>query len=172
MNPATIGYNTEHVKPDEAPKKWSDLLHSRWKGQMTMDREESEWFANMLDVKGFRAPIEWVRADPVVAYHYTASVAAKGPHPNAARLFVDFLLSRKGQELIVKTKRVPVRNGVEPNPPHLVKGVRLLPSKTALAKDFKKHFAEYRRVFKVPERGPGLLRSRTVETLQHMWIVI
>ncbi|OGP23056.1 MAG: hypothetical protein A2038_02170 [Deltaproteobacteria bacterium GWA2_57_13] len=200
MNPATFGYNTKLVPASQAPKDWNDLLDPKWKGQMIMDREESEWFANMLKFMGrekglqfmqrlatqnltFRAghtllaqlvaagefkigvvlytprlelmkaagaPLEWVRANPVIAYHYTIGVAAKAPHPNAARLFVDFFLSKEGQELIAKIGRVPVRTDVRPNPPHLVEGVNMVPSDTALAeKDFQAYFHEYRKVFNV-----------------------
>jgi iron(III) transport system substrate-binding protein len=199
MNPATIGYNTKLVPRAEAPKDWSDLLDPKWKGQMVMDREETEWFANMLKFTGrekglqymrrlatqgltFRAghslmaqlvaagefklgvvlytprmevmkksgaPIEWVRANPVIAYHYVVGVAAHAPHPNAARLFVDFLLSREGQELLVKTARVPVRSDVKAEPPTLVEGVNMMASDISLAKDYKKYYDEYRKVFKV-----------------------
>ncbi|MEE8177132.1 MAG: extracellular solute-binding protein, partial [Acidobacteriota bacterium] len=201
MNPATFGFNTELVSPAEAPKNWADLLHPRWKGQMIMDREESEWYANMLKVMGaekgrefmkklaaqeivFRrghtlqaqlvaagefkigvvlytprmekmkkqgAPIDWGRADPVIAYHYSLGVAAQAPHPKAARLFVDFFLSKEGQELLVGVGRIPVRSGVKPKPAYLVDGVKLVPSDAALAKkDFKKYYDEYREVFNVP----------------------
>lgn len=200
MNPATMGYNTDLVPKDQAPKNWSDLLHPRWKGQMVLDREESEWFANMLKLMGrekgldymkklaaqditYRAghtlmaqlvaagefkvgivlysyrvermksggaPIDWVRAKPIVAYHYPVGVAAKAPHPNAAKLFVDFVLSKEGQEVLVKRGRVPVRKGVKPKPAYLVEGVDLVPSDTLLAKEFGKYFKEYRKVFKVP----------------------
>lgn len=200
MNPATFGYNTRLVSAAEAPKKWADLLHPRWKGQMIMDREESEWYANMLKVMGpekgrqfmkklaaqdivYRAghtlhaqlvaagefkigvvmytprmelmksqgaPIEWGRADPVIAYHYSLGVAARAPHPNAARLFVDFFLSKEGQQLLVDVRRVPVRSDVKPKPAYLVEGVNLVPSDPALAeKDFKTYFDEYRDIFKV-----------------------
>jgi iron(III) transport system substrate-binding protein len=30
----TIAYNADHVKPEEAPKTWEDLLDPKWKGKM------------------------------------------------------------------------------------------------------------------------------------------
>ena len=30
----TIAYNADHVKPEEAPKSWEDLLNPKWKGKM------------------------------------------------------------------------------------------------------------------------------------------
>jgi len=32
----TITYNAELIKPEDAPKKWEDLLDPKWKGKMTM----------------------------------------------------------------------------------------------------------------------------------------
>ncbi len=198
QNPATIAFNTRLVSPSESPKDWPDLLDPKWKGQIIMDREESEWYANMLAVMGqdagrqfmkrlaaqniiFRsghtlvaqliaagehklgavvyiprtelmkasgAPLEWVRAKPVISYHYSLGIAAKAPNPNAARLFVDYFLSKEGQEMIVKLGRVPVRSDVKPNPPHLLDGVNLVPSDADIAdKDFQKYFDEYRKIF-------------------------
>jgi iron(III) transport system substrate-binding protein len=34
---------------------------------------------------------------------WTAGILKRAPHPNAARLFLDFLLSREGQALYVQT---------------------------------------------------------------------
>jgi iron(III) transport system substrate-binding protein len=200
QNPATFGYNTRLVSLSEAPKDWPDLLDPKWKGQMIMDREESEWYANMIAVMGqekgrqfmkrlagqnivFRAGhtllaqlvaagehkigvvlysprielmkaagagIEWARAKPVIAYHYSMGVAANAPNPNSARLFVDYFLSKEGQEMVAKLGRVPVRSDVRANPPYLVEGVSLVPSDPAIAeKDFQKYFEEYRKTFNV-----------------------
>jgi iron(III) transport system substrate-binding protein len=33
---SSIAYNADHVKPEEAPKTWEDLLHPKWKGRMVM----------------------------------------------------------------------------------------------------------------------------------------
>jgi iron(III) transport system substrate-binding protein len=56
------------------------------------------------------APVEWVRTlDPVVTSPSQVGISAKAPHPAAARLFVDFLLSREGQAVIQSRGRVPAR---------------------------------------------------------------
>jgi ABC-type Fe3+ transport system substrate-binding protein len=38
---------------------------------------------------------------------------------------VDFLLSKQGQKVFRSIQRIPARNGVDPDPPHLVKGVKM-----------------------------------------------
>jgi len=56
------------------------------------------------------APVEWVRTlDPVVTSPSQVGISAKAPHPAAARLFVDFLLSREAQAVIQSRGRVPAR---------------------------------------------------------------
>jgi iron(III) transport system substrate-binding protein len=31
-----MAFNADHIKPEDAPKKWEDLLDPKWKGKMTM----------------------------------------------------------------------------------------------------------------------------------------
>jgi len=51
-NLIVTAYNTKRVKRDELPKRYEDLLHSRWKGRMVLDQNEDRWFANMLYLLG------------------------------------------------------------------------------------------------------------------------
>lgn len=39
--PTVIAYNTKLVKAEESPKDYPDLLHARWKGEMSIDTEPS-----------------------------------------------------------------------------------------------------------------------------------
>jgi len=56
------------------------------------------------------APVEWVRTlDPIVTSPSQVAISAKAPHPAAARLLVDFLLSKEGQRVIESRGRVPAR---------------------------------------------------------------
>ena len=54
----------------------------------------------------------------------TIMLAAQSRHPNAAKLFIDFVLSKKGQEMIRSFHRVPARNGVDAEPPRMFKGYK------------------------------------------------
>ncbi len=74
------------------------------------------------------APLEWVPMGPVVTDLMPITVAAQAPHPNAARLFVDFVLSQDGQKILRHFNRIPTRTDVLPNPPRLLKGLKLIPS--------------------------------------------
>jgi iron(III) transport system substrate-binding protein len=58
------------------------------------------------------APIDWVPLEPTVVNLGVAAVAAKGPHPNAALLFADFLLSQDGQKIYMDYGYGSARNGM------------------------------------------------------------
>ncbi len=70
------------------------------------------YFYRMLESKDKAMPIEWVPLEPVVIYFVSASLAANAPHPNSAKLFINFLLTQTGQRAIVKWGRTPVRSDV------------------------------------------------------------
>jgi ABC-type Fe3+ transport system substrate-binding protein len=40
-------------------------------------------------------------------------VAAKAPHSNAAKLFIDFVLSKEGQQVVLAIGRTPSRPGID-----------------------------------------------------------
>lgn len=42
------------------------------------------------------------------------SISAKAPHPNTAKLFVDFMLSEEGQQAILQGGRPAIRKGLKP----------------------------------------------------------
>lgn len=59
------------------------------------------------------APIKWKALAPTMGRAGGVAVSAKAPHPHAALLFADFILSREGQELIKKRNRVPASTAIE-----------------------------------------------------------
>jgi len=69
-------------------------------------------------------PIDWVPLEPAPVQVNPMMLAAKAPHPNAGKLFIDFLLSKEGQKMLVGFRRIPVRSDVDPDPPRLFKGYK------------------------------------------------
>lgn len=53
------------------------------------------------------AKVEWVRMEPVVGSAGLIALAKEAPHPNAARLFIDFILSEQGQKIIAEAGYLP-----------------------------------------------------------------
>src|SRR5512135_1839733 len=62
------------------------------------------------------APVEWSTAsDPIVTSINVVALSTKAPHPNAAKLLINYILSEEGQTIIKNVSRVPIRPGVKPN---------------------------------------------------------
>ncbi len=72
--------------------------------------------ANSIEtLKARGAPVEWVTTtDPIPAEVHPIQVAARALHPNAAKLFVEFVASREGQTLIKNLQRIPAHPDVAP----------------------------------------------------------
>jgi iron(III) transport system substrate-binding protein len=65
------------------------------------------------------ASIRWVPISPVTTTLQLAGVVARAPHPAAARLFLDFLVSRAGQTVFRDHGYLPVHPRVAPADPML-----------------------------------------------------
>jgi iron(III) transport system substrate-binding protein len=68
--------------------------------------------AEMFKKKG--APVEWIKnPDPLVVYPVTLQIAKNAPHPNSAKLLIDFMLSEPAAEVLAKEQRLPGRSRVK-----------------------------------------------------------
>ena len=95
------------------------------------------------------SPVEWIVVEPVVPEMNPIAVSARAPHPNAARLFVDFVLSREGQEMISSFLRIPARVDVEAQIPELkLKGKKIWPVDLKIADDYDRYLKLFREIFK------------------------
>jgi ABC-type Fe3+ transport system substrate-binding protein len=65
------------------------------------------------------APVKWVPLNPVSETLQVAGVTKGGAHPNAARLFIDFMTSKAGQEIFRDNDYVPMHPDVAARIPEL-----------------------------------------------------
>jgi ABC-type Fe3+ transport system substrate-binding protein len=137
-------YNTTSVAAADVPRRYEDLLDSKWKGRLGIEADDANWFscvvgalgerkgidlfrdivarngisirkghsllANLvvsgevplaLTAYGYRvdrlkkagAPIDKVYLPPVIALPTGVAVLRKAPHPFAAALFAEFMLT-------------------------------------------------------------------------------
>ena len=93
------------------------------------------------------APIDWVPLEPVPVQVNPAMLAAKAPHPNAGKLFMDFLFSKEGQKMLVGFRRVPVREDVDPDPPRLFKGYKRIVEHPEEYRNFSETVKLYQEIF-------------------------
>lgn len=69
--------------------------------------------SNIESLKRKGAPIDFVPVQPVAARPQGIGVARNAPHPHAAVLFADFVLSPEGQKLFESMGRVPASSRVK-----------------------------------------------------------
>lgn len=80
-------------------------------------------YANIIQYLAEKgAPIDWLPLEPAIISVNTVMLGARASHPNAARLLVDFTLSKEGQEKLWDFQRIPARSDVEPKPARLFRG--------------------------------------------------
>ena len=67
----------------------------------------TNYASNADSMKRRGMPIDWKPVEPVVGRPQALGLAAAAPHPNAALLFADFVLSPEGQQLFNSMGRFP-----------------------------------------------------------------
>ncbi len=162
-----ISYNTQKLKPEQAPQTWPDLLDPKWKDKIAVGHPAysgflGNWAAQMFKLYG-RSYFErleklrpqvgrsgfdavnlvssgerWVTPIPVapmlenkakgipVAVQYPtdggilvatpSGILKNAPHPNAARLFMEFLLGREFNKVLAQAYYETMRADVKPLP--------------------------------------------------------
>jgi iron(III) transport system substrate-binding protein len=95
------------------------------------------------------APIDWVRfKGPTITAINAIAIPDKAPHPNVARLFIDFVLSKEGQGLLRGLRRIPARTEVPPDPPSLTQGLKLYPARPeGMIENYNETVARFDEIF-------------------------
>jgi ABC-type Fe3+ transport system substrate-binding protein len=94
--------------------------------------------------------VDWVNLEPVIIKFDGIMLGAKAPHPNAGKLFIDFVLSQQGQELLQSFRRVTLREGVDPDPPRLIKGFKRIVLHPDRSQNAQESLRLYREIFGLP----------------------
>jgi iron(III) transport system substrate-binding protein len=105
--------------------------------------------AEMFRKKG--APVEWIKnPDPLVVQPATVQIAKNAPHPNSAKLLIDFMLSEQVAELLAKEQRLPGRNNATNLDPAFkeINAEKIFPlSMEEVQKNYKRYLDEFRGYF-------------------------
>jgi len=72
-----------------------------------------------MNVRLSGGPIDFWALDPVALFFGSVGINAQAPHPKAALLGANFLLSREAQQFLTKRGRMPTRTDVAVNPPEV-----------------------------------------------------
>jgi iron(III) transport system substrate-binding protein len=58
------------------------------------------------------APVDWIKMEPATGTLSVLSIHKNAPHPNAAKLLVDFIISKEGQEVFRDADYIPAHPDV------------------------------------------------------------
>src|SRR5262245_23036361 len=61
VNTISAAYNTNLVKPNDVPRSYEDLKHPKWKGQLAIEAEDTDWFAAVVTKLGEAKGLELFR---------------------------------------------------------------------------------------------------------------
>jgi ABC-type Fe3+ transport system substrate-binding protein len=64
------------------------------------------------------APVQWLKVLPVLTFG-TVAMVKNGPHPNATKLFIEFMLSEEGQKIHADAGYIPAHPNVAAKSPEL-----------------------------------------------------
>lgn len=103
--------------------------------------------ASVDRLKKTGAPIDWIPLEPAPAVMVGAGVTSQPAHPNAARLYIDFVLSREGQNLIRSFGALVARSDLSESQSGVSKGTRSVPVNPNLAEKMNEYAKLLREIF-------------------------
>jgi iron(III) transport system substrate-binding protein len=92
------------------------------------------------------APLDYVRLPKMLAEGHAAAIAAKPAHPNAAKLFENFLISRQGMEIMARQGEFVTAKGVYP-PIKDADKIHMVMIDELSSEEFTKWAAQFRPLF-------------------------
>jgi iron(III) transport system substrate-binding protein len=100
------------------------------------------------------APIDWVALNPTFSTPIGMGLYKSAPHPNAAKLYVDFMLSKEIQQEVWVNEawKGSARKDVIPKDPRW-RGIKVIPLDYSLAQSYQEIAREYQQIFKSHSSG-------------------
>jgi ABC-type Fe3+ transport system substrate-binding protein len=113
-------------------------------GEAPLDIDSGLGPVDQLKKRG--APIDWLTLGPVPVVTSAHGLAARPPHPNAARLYIDFVLSKEGQRLVLDIGRQVARTDLLKEQEN-IKDLPLVPLDPASAQNMDYYAKQIKEIF-------------------------
>lgn len=133
---------TQQPIPREGHELLAQLVAA---GEAVLDINIPASSVDRLKEKG--APIDWVATGAAPAIMVGIGLSSQAPHPNAAKLFIDFALSRDGQRLQQGFGRLVSRNDLALEQPAAIKDIKMVPVHPELAEKLSDYAKQFRTIF-------------------------
>jgi iron(III) transport system substrate-binding protein len=141
-----LKYMRELAKQQPSPREGHELLAQLVAaGEGLIDVNIPAASVERMKERG--APIDWVALGDAPAIMVGIGLAAYAPHPNAARIFLDFVLSRDGQKLMQTPGRLIARGDLANEQAAMLRGLKIAPVNPALAEKLDEYATQLRKIF-------------------------
>lgn len=141
-----LKYMRDLAKQQPSPREGHELLAQLVAaGEGLMDINIP--IASVERMKERGAPIDWANVGTAPAIMVGIGISSQAAHPNAAKLYIDFALSREGQRLIRTPGRLGARMDLAGEQADLVKAVKIVPVNPALAEKLGEYAKQLRSIF-------------------------
>jgi len=141
-----LKYMRELAKQQPSPREGHELLAQLVAaGEGLMDINIPAASVERMKERG--APIDWLALGAAPAIMVGIGLAAQAPHPNAAKLFLDFVLSRDGQKLMQTPGRLIARSDLANEQAAMLQGLKIVPVNPALAEKLDEYATQLRKIF-------------------------
>jgi iron(III) transport system substrate-binding protein len=105
-----LNYLRELSRQNLALRRESTAMRAQLVSAGESDLDIDSSFTVVSSMKKNGAPIDWSALVPALAVPAGHGIAAHAPHPNAAKLFIEFLLSKEGQRMNLSIDRNVIRS--------------------------------------------------------------
>jgi iron(III) transport system substrate-binding protein len=141
-----LKYMRDLAKQQPSPREGHELLAQLVAaGEGLMDINIP--IASVERMKERGAPIDWTAVGAAPAIMVGIGLSSQARHPNAAKLYMEFALSREGQRLIRTPGRLSARLDLAPEQAELTKEVKIVPVNPALAEKLGEYAKQLRSIF-------------------------
>ena len=141
-----VKYMRELARQQPSPREGHELLAQLVAaGEGVMDINIPAASAERMKERG--APIDWIALGPAPAVMVGIGLSAQTAHPNAAKLFLDFVLSREGQKLAQTPGRFVARADLAAEASSATREIKMVPVNPALAEKLDEYAKQLRAIF-------------------------
>ena len=141
-----LKYMRELAKQQPSPREGHELLAQLVvAGEGVIDINIPA--ASVERVKERGAPIDWTALGDAPAVMVGIGLAARAPHPSAAKVFLDFVLSREGQKLMQTPGRLVARGDLANEQAAMLKGLKIVPVNPDMAEKLDEYAKQLQAIF-------------------------
>jgi iron(III) transport system substrate-binding protein len=141
-----LKYMRDLARQQPSPREGHELLAQLVAaGEGVMDINIPAASAERMKERG--APIDWIALGPAPAVMVGIGLSAQAAHPNAAKLYLDFVLSREGQKLAQTPGRFVARADLAAEVASATREIKMVPVNPALAEKLDEYAKQLRSIF-------------------------